>query len=398
MWNRSYSWQRRARLIAGVLVLVALTAASVLLAQTSAAQRTRRGAGDLAAELGSPARQLIEVSVPLELHTTVGTLVYRQREDGVAQIIGRVTTVEPGADNHAALSVRLSGLDADYWQDGAVLKGAPAPLNLRESMRLLVSPDSPTDEALVARDTIWPTIRAKILPDIADRLISEVSDDLAHPGPEDEALLKRLVENLHETLAPLEDNLVDRLARRAWDVVGVQGLAEGVWRSTAGGISNRGGAVAQWWLRWFAGQKNVEAAERPFLSEKKSQELREALEEEALTFWEENRAKIIEAIIQATKDRRADFENAFRDRWATALYDRVIEPAWLAGQDEVLDSIQTYVNDFASRRLVTVGGGPRLRFAYVLRGYLDISLNPLLILVPAPDQGPGRVVYQPLVR
>jgi hypothetical protein len=84
MWDRSYSWQRHVRLAAGVVVLLLLAVASVLIAETSAAHRTRDGARDLAGELLWPARQMIEVQVPAELRTQVGTLVYLEREDGIA--------------------------------------------------------------------------------------------------------------------------------------------------------------------------------------------------------------------------------------------------------------------------------------------------------------------------
>ena len=36
-----------------------------------------------------------------------------------------------------------------------------------------------------------------------------------------------------EEFQPIEDKLVDRLAKRTWDTIGVQGLAAGIWRKTA---------------------------------------------------------------------------------------------------------------------------------------------------------------------
>ena len=70
-------------------------------------------------------------------------------------------------------------------------------------------------------------------------------------------------------------------------------------------------------------------------------------------------------------------------------------PAWLRGEDKVIASIETYVTDFAQRRLVTQQGGPRLIFAYLLRSFLDISDAPLLIFAPSGDS--DQVIYEPLL-
>ena len=97
-----------------------------------------------------------------------------------------------------------------------------------------------------------------------------------------------------------------------------------------------------------------------------------ALEEEVVAFWKDNRPQIVEAFKNAV-DGGQDFEVAFQERWSGTLYERVIVPAWRA-QGKVIESIEEYVRDFASRRLVTNQGGPRLLFAYILRSYLDISV------------------------
>ena len=97
-------------------------------------------------------------------------------------------------------------------------------------------------------------------------------------------------------------------------------------------------------------------------------------------------------------ERRGDFEAAFKERWAGLLYERAILPAWEAGQDKVLESVQAYANDFAARRLLTREGGPRLMFAYALRSSLNISNDPLLVFIPRDSGGSGRVVYEPLLR
>jgi hypothetical protein len=398
MWNRSYRWQRHLRLAAGVTILLTLVGASVLLGGTTAARRARAGARDLLSELRSSEGQMIEVQVPANLRTQAGTLVYGEREDGIAQVIGRVVTANAGDRDQVDLVIRLSAPVAGSANRGGVLKGAPASLNFRDAVRLLVSPNTPSEEAMMARDTVWPSIRANLLPDIVDGLIREISADLADPSPEDEALLKRLVENVHEAIEPLEDNLVDRLAKRAWDIVGMQGFAGGFRRATADDPKNKGVSAAPWWSRFFGDRVSDEAVDRPFLTEETSEALKIALEEEAISFWQENRSKIVDALMKAIDERREDFEVAFRERWAGLLYERVIVPAWQTGQDKVIESVQAYVSDFAARRLLTKKGGPRLLFAYVLRGYLDISVAPLLILSPGSGSGSDRVVYEPLLR
>jgi hypothetical protein len=398
MWDRSYRWQRDVRLVAGVVVLLSLTGASVLLARTSAAHRTRDGARDLASELLSPDRQIIEVQVPAALRTQVGTLVYREREDGISQVIGRVVAVHAEGQDQVTIVIRQSATSTSLLHRGGILKGAPAALGLRDAVRLLVSPNTPSEEAMIARDMIWPSIRTNVLPRIVDGLVREISADLADPGPEDAELLKRLVENLHQIIESFENDLVERLAKRTWDIVGAQGLASGVLRAKANDAKAKDANVADFWS-WLIGNKGKsDATDRPFLSEKTRQALTVALEDEAVGFWKDNRAQIVEAFKNAIDARRQDFEAAFNERWSGALYERVIVPAWRTGQAKVIESIESYVSDFSARRLLTNQGGPRLLFAYILRSYLDISVAPLLILTPAADGHSDQVIYEPLLQ
>jgi hypothetical protein len=187
------------------------------------------------------------------------------------------------------------------------------------------------------------------------------------------------------------------LAKRTWETVGVQGLASGICRQAAAGVQGRVGATD--WLWKMLGKKPPESApvEQPFFSEEVSKELRAALDDETIEVWNENRTEIIEAVKKVIIERRGDFEAAFRDRWADMLYRRAIAPAWAAGQEKVLSAIQAYANDFASRRLLTKAGGPRLMFAYALRCSLNISKDPLLVFTPGEPGKTGEVVYEPLL-
>lgn len=389
---------------AGCAVIVALIVAAGLLSGTSAAARTMAGARDLAQELFFPGDQMIRVDVPRALLARSGTLVYRQREDGVAQVMGRVVEVRESTGEQASLTIRLSTPNAELTRRGGVVHGAPAALSMRDAVRLLVSPNTPNEEAVIARDAIWPSIRANLVPEIMNGLVRELSKDLADPNAEDAELLRRFASSLHESLAPLEEKLVQRLAGRAWDVVGVQGLAGGAIRATTGNAVGLAGSVASWWS-WFRGQEtDKDAPPPPFLTEKMSAELRVALETEVIKFWNENREQIVEGFKKAIDAQRGEFDKAFTERWSGRLYDRVIEPAWLTHQDEVLSSVEGYVRSFAERRLVTSEGGPRLKFAFLLRSYLEISSAPLLVVSPGDGSsaadvsggsGAGEFVYQP---
>jgi hypothetical protein len=123
-----------------------------------------------------------------------------------------------------------------------------------------------------------------------------------------------------------------------------------------------------------------------------------ALKEETLAFWKENREAIVAALVKVATDRRSDFKVALTERWAGLLYERAVIPAWQAGQDKVLESVQVYANDFAQRRLLTRQGGPRLLFAFALRSSLKISDAPLLVFSPVTANASGGIVYQPLLR
>jgi len=402
MWDRSYRWQQHVRLAAGIVVVAAIAIGARRMATTSAASRARAGAGELAGEVLRPSLQTFEVEVPEALLARVGTLVYRDRKDGVAQAIGRVAEVRPAAQGRVTLVIRLSGAGQNMEHRGGVIRGAAATIDLREALELLLTPSTPTDEAMMARDIVWPSIQTNVLPGIVDGLIREVSADLANPLPEEAEVFRRFFANLHESIEPMESELVGRLAKRAWDVVGVKGLAGVAWRATTNDAKEKGAKVADFWT-WMVGKEKAdgeqaageEAPDSSFLSEKTSQELKAALEEEAIAFWNENREKILDAFAGAVDAQRKDLDKLFRERWSTTIYEKVIMPAWLSGEDKVIASIEAYVTDFSQRRLVTQQGGPRLIFAYLLRSFLEISDAPLLIFAPSGDS--DQVVYEPLL-
>jgi hypothetical protein len=398
MWNLCYRWQRHVRLAAGAFVLVASGIGLWLLMGTAAAQRAGAGARELVGELQTSNELMFDVDVPADLNPRVGTLVYLQRNDGVAQVIGRVIGMEAIDARHIRLNIRLTAPVGAAGKPSGVVLGASAALDLRDAMRLLVSPDSPDEEVVLARDTIWPSVRTDVLPEMIEGLIRETSKELANLDERDVALLASSMQQLRVELQPLEDELVNRLAQRAWDAVGMQGLAAGLLRKTSSGVQRTGSSATQWWWRLFDKDTKVEMTETPFFSEATTAQLRTVLEQETLAFWNEHRAQIVDAIKKVALARRGDFETAFRERWAGLLYERAILPAWQHGQDKVLASVQDYATDFAARRLLTRAGGPRLLFAYALRSSLEISDDPLLIFSPGAGNKARGIVYQPLLR
>ena len=377
-----------------MLTLVGIAAGLLWLRDAAVVRRAALGASELAAELVTGQESLVEVIVPSSLGVRAGTLVYAERPDGVARVIGCVASVETSTTDTSLIRLRLLN---DAAHAGGKLKGATASLDLRTAMRLLITPNTPDDEALLARDAIWPSLRTHVAPGMVDALVREASHEAAKLDAHDRELVVASVEALRSSLKPLEEELVARLAERAKDAIGVKGIASGVWRTTADGVQNGGAAVADFW-RWTIGRDaRGERIDRSFFSEETSQALAAALEEESRQFWQDHHVEVIQALTKVAADHRDDFASAFNERWATRLYDRVVLPAWLAGQDRVIESVQVYANDFAARRLLTSNGGPRLLFAYALRCALGISDAPLLIFAPDSQAAPGRIVYQSLI-
>jgi len=438
VWDRSYHWQRQLRFAAGAVVLLLLVIASVALANTDAAQRTMQGARDLASEMFAADRHTIRVEVPAVLDARIGSLVYHDRPDGQAEVVGRVVRIQAEHERLVKLEIRLSSTAIAGTHRGGIVRGAPAALSMREAVELLVSPNTASDEALRARDAIWPVVRSDLLPGIVNGLIREVGEGIADPNSEDAALFARLVESLHAKLEPLETDLVNRLAKRAWDIVGVQGLAGGIFRLKENQAPEKAPEQSQqqekdeaegpqqgqdknvekesvdeptepglavttklmdWWS-WInrAAEVKTDPAGKPFLSEETSKALKLALEEEVISFWQQNRARIVEAFQSSIDERRADFEQAFAQRWSKVLQDRVLMPAWEAGQARVMAAVEAYIRDFADRCLLTRERGPRLLFAFILRSYLDISDAPLLVYSPDADAKSDQVIYRPLLR
>lgn len=394
MWDRSYRWQRVTRVAVGAAAVCLGIVAAVGLSRTRAATRLAAAAGELSSAASRGSATNHEVLAPIALGVRPAHLVYLDRRDGGVQVAGSVVAVEPGQDGLAKVVIRLTPAGHEACDAGGVIRGAAPPVNLEEVLRLVVSPDLPRDEAVRARDAIWPRIEEKVLPPLSENFVREVQALFTDVDSRDRQLVQAALEELDASLAPLVKELMARLARRAWHEVGVGGVAEGVWRKFLEKAENEGKDLRDWVLAWFGRDRADDRVAREFLTEEAAEALRAALADEFASFWDEHSQEVLHRTEQVLAAKKQELGAAFHERWQPMLWERVIEPAWLEGEADVLQAAQTYAEDFANRRLVTQDGGPKLVLAHALRGLLKISDAPLLVLAPSDIVG---LTYEPLV-
>jgi hypothetical protein len=397
MWDRSYRWELRARAAAGCVAVATVLAALIGFTLTDTASRIAAAALEIRSEIWPGDDSRIFAMVPAILSARPGNLVHLERADGESQAIGRVVRATASSDGQVRLEIKLVPSAKGLMRGGGVLKGAPPTIGFEQSMRLLVAPDRPGDEVLRARNAIWPVIERNVLPELTRKLVREaklIAENLDSQDPEG---LAKVLHELHDELAPLEEELADRLTNRAWQEIGVTGLAGGVWRVTTTEILNSGKNVRDWLWQQFGGEGKDDRVEREFLSNQRKKALRAAIEDEAAIFWRDHRNDILALLEHALAQRGNYLAKSFRESWGPGLYERAFKPAWLAGEADVIRAVEEYADDFARRRLVTQQGSPRLLFAHALRSALQISKAPLLLLIPSDPTGDGQIVYQPLV-
>ncbi len=394
MWDRSYRWQRLTRIAAGTSCIVAGVVAVAVLAQNPAFARGMEAASEIGREIRPDADSRITLEMPVSLGARPGVLVYRERQDGAAEVVGRVTGIGDAREGSRPVIILLAPAAAGLMRGGGRVKGATPAVSLEDAVRLLLAPGVPRDEAVIARDALWPALEKHVMPGVTSRVEAELSRAVADLDKDDAELLTGALDEIHKELAPLEEKLLNKLAERAWGVVGVKGVAEGVLRKSADTMGNAAKGAVDWVKGLWGDNNKSERNERDFLSDQTKLALRLAMEEEVVKFWEDNRAEIVETTGKVLAARKEEFAAAWNKRWAPRLYERAIEPGWLEGEKEVLKAAENYANDFARRRLLTAGGGPRLLLAFALRGALQISDSPLLVI--SPDQS-GRVAFDWLV-
>ncbi|MCA8945751.1 MAG: hypothetical protein KDB29_05965, partial [Planctomycetes bacterium] len=269
MWDRSYRWQRLARIVAGCIALVALFSVTAVVSQTEAAGRASAGVAEIGREAAPDQASQVVCQVPHELGTSRGVLVYREGDDGKAEIVGRVIEVSVINESTDEITVLLTPAQAGAMAKGGKLRGAAPTISVEHAFRLIISPDIPREEAIIARDTIWPAINEHVLPDLKERLTNEVTRSFEDLDEEDTKLLNETVDDLRSELSELEEALLNRLANRAWEVIGVSGVAEGVLRKASDGAGNTVNDVKDWVKGWFGKEESSEETNRDFLTEER---------------------------------------------------------------------------------------------------------------------------------
>lgn len=378
MWDRSFKWQRRARVFVGGLAVGVVLTGAVMVNDTDAANRARDGLGEISREMSPDSDSLITADFPADKIPRNGTLVFREGPTGEAIVVGRVTEVSSSGMCKILLTPDASGLT----KNGALIKVAQPAHNVEEALRLLVTPEIPRQEAIRARNVLWPAIEKHVIPALKENLTRELTSSFEDMDDDDMLILDGTVADLREEMDELEQELINRIANRAWEVIGVSGVAEGVLRKAGDGAGNTYNDAKDWVKSWWGDKEESESSNSDFLSEEKATALRIALEEEVTEFLTENDTEIKKKFNKVLNERRSDFIEQFESKWGPKLYEKAIVPAWEVGEPGVLDALDDYLNDFAKRRLLTKDGGPSLHLAYALRTALDITDDKLLVLEP----------------
>jgi len=396
MWNRSYRWQRTARLWAGVLGLaVGAGGMAVGLRQPSPANACR-ALGEYASSWLDRDEVPLACRVPAELGVWPGDLIHRSRQDGLPEIVGKVVGVEPADVGQVTLRFVLSDEVRRELATGGWLRGAPESIGLEQAVRLIVSPEAPLDEARQARDALWPTVEREMVPRLTANLLNEAKVLAWNLEDADRELLLQALEELRTELAPLEDDLIAGLSERAWKEVGVEGVASGIWRVTITGADNARKDMRDWFRQGLGYTAIPDRTPAEFLEDDDRARLSQAMLQELQEFWKTHQEMILEKIEGVLGRHQEGFVRTLRERWAPRLFEHAVVPAWLEGEPAVVKAVEEYAHDFTNRRLVSSAGGPRLVFAHALRGTLGISEAPLLIIEPRTDGTALEIEYRPV--
>ena len=397
MWNRADRRQRQTRVVAGALALAAGVGWLPLAGGWPALRQARHELGALATDRLFPEQSGLSVQVPEALGVLPGHLVHRATADGSPEIVGRVAAVTLEAGGLARVQLQLAPGSLVGREHGWVLRGVPATQGLEQSVRMVVSPEAPLDEAKRARDTLWPVIEREIVPGLTDNVLREMRTLVTGLDDEESELLLGAIEELRDKLAPHEEELINRLSERAWQEVGVEGVASGLWRIALTGADNSRKDVRDWFLERLGYEPKNDRERAEFLEEKTRAALKLAMEEELAQFWEDHHAEITSQAEGVLETRKTELVRMLRESWGPRLFERAFAPAWLQGEEAVVQALDGYTRDFATRRLISDTGGPRLSLAHALRGVLAISDAPLLVLEPRPQAPAGDMRYEPFL-
>ncbi len=138
-------------------MLLALVFSLIALAGTPQAERPGRGPrSGTRSQLQRPRHPCLGAGGARSAHGNVGLSRTRRRR---AQIVGRVIAVDVGAANQTELSIRLVASRSSESNLGGTIQGAPASLDLRDAMRLLINPGTPADEATLRATRSGPVCK-----------------------------------------------------------------------------------------------------------------------------------------------------------------------------------------------------------------------------------------------
>ena len=139
MWDRSYRWQRSARVLAGTGAVCAALIGLARFSQTDAAARSAQAVKEAAREADPENVSRVSVRLPADLGVRQGVLVHREREDGGAEIVGRVIAVRNIDKGTDEATLMLTPEMAKMVRKGAILKGAAPTVSLEMAVRLLLA-------------------------------------------------------------------------------------------------------------------------------------------------------------------------------------------------------------------------------------------------------------------
>ena len=151
MWDDSFRWNRLVRRGMGVIVLAALVAGLMLLGRTAVARQLAHAVRERIGQLGVTEEPFVTVDVPGSLGVRVGHLVYMDRSDGASEVIGRVVGILRTSGEINRVELRLTTEGAAQFPHGGMLRGTPPAVGMEAVIRLLLSPDHPSEEADRAR-------------------------------------------------------------------------------------------------------------------------------------------------------------------------------------------------------------------------------------------------------
>ena len=116
-----------------------------------AAQRLVHSAAELRHATRGGRDSFLAVTVPATLGVEVGNLIYEEDSGGRSEIIGRIIGVDGLDEQSVVVRILPASATNSSLHRGGMLMGARPTLEFQDAVKLLLSPDSPSEEAGSAR-------------------------------------------------------------------------------------------------------------------------------------------------------------------------------------------------------------------------------------------------------